>query len=309
MNNVTKNLPSVTIGIPAYNEDANIINLLDSIVTQKQTYFHLQRIEVLLDASTDTTLELITQYAQTHTIVNYKYLNQRQGKIALLNQLYKTNTSDYFLALDADIKLKGKNVINDLVKCFRNDTIGIVSGNNIPTISTNITEQLINTWVKFWYEVRKSINHGNSVHNIRSCILMMKKSLVDTLEIPKEIVSDSQYIYFAALAKNYSFYFCPQAKVLYKSPSNFKDFMLQANRTKDERDKLVKLFGAHISEYYNVPLLNKITAIVTMLFTHILFIPSFIIINLLLRTYKIKNSFIKPGQWKISHSTKIRIQE
>ena len=47
---------TVTIGIPAYNEEANVRNLLVSLLAQKETNFKLQEIIVVSDGSTDKTV-------------------------------------------------------------------------------------------------------------------------------------------------------------------------------------------------------------------------------------------------------------
>ena len=51
--------PTVTIGIPAYNEEANIKNLLDSILSQIQNNFIIDEIIVVSDGSSDKTADIV----------------------------------------------------------------------------------------------------------------------------------------------------------------------------------------------------------------------------------------------------------
>ena len=53
--------PTLTIGIAAYNEEANIDALLDSLLAQKTT-IPINEILVVSDASTDKTDEIVLSY-------------------------------------------------------------------------------------------------------------------------------------------------------------------------------------------------------------------------------------------------------
>ena len=58
MNKIT-----LSIGIPAYNEQANIRNLLDSIFMQKRDRFEISEVIVLSDASSDQTNNIVKNYS------------------------------------------------------------------------------------------------------------------------------------------------------------------------------------------------------------------------------------------------------
>jgi len=54
-----KKLITVSIGIPAYNEEANIGKLLSSLIKQKEAGFIIKEIIVVSDQSTDKTDEIV----------------------------------------------------------------------------------------------------------------------------------------------------------------------------------------------------------------------------------------------------------
>ena len=67
MNNTRK--PTVTIGIPAYNESANIGRLINDVLGQKQNHFRLAKIIVVSDCSSDATVSIVKKIAATAPII------------------------------------------------------------------------------------------------------------------------------------------------------------------------------------------------------------------------------------------------
>ena len=61
--------PTVTIGIPAHNEEANIANMLNSVISQEQKSFFLEKIIVALDGCTDNTESEAREFAKKYPIV------------------------------------------------------------------------------------------------------------------------------------------------------------------------------------------------------------------------------------------------
>ena len=90
----------VTIGIPSYNEERNIINLLDSLVTQPSKDIFISEI-IISDDSTDRTPELVEKFAKKIIIPNNiiaidLYLQCKILEFGL-NILYDDSALIYFL--------------------------------------------------------------------------------------------------------------------------------------------------------------------------------------------------------------------
>ena len=62
-----KNSLTLTVGIPAYNEEANIIQLIDDILKQEYDGLELMKVIVSSDASTDSTDELVRLHPVSYT--------------------------------------------------------------------------------------------------------------------------------------------------------------------------------------------------------------------------------------------------
>ena len=77
---------AVTIGIPAYNEEANIAFLLEDILKQRQETFQLKKILVISDGSADATADIARRYESSGVCV--KDDGERKGKAMRLNEIF-----------------------------------------------------------------------------------------------------------------------------------------------------------------------------------------------------------------------------
>jgi chlorobactene glucosyltransferase len=99
--------PKVSILIPARNEEANLPNLLNDLV-----HLDYPNFEVIVcdDQSTDRTHEILAEFSTQFDALNY-FINENLpsgwvGKNFACHQLAKQATGDFFLFLDADVRVK-----------------------------------------------------------------------------------------------------------------------------------------------------------------------------------------------------------
>src|SRR3990167_2835632 len=98
--------PTVTIGIQAYNEEANIGNMLKSVLKQREESFVLERILIVLDGCTDNTFRIVKAIAKKDRRIKVMHDGKRTGKATRLNQILTKNNSDFVFFIDADIVLE-----------------------------------------------------------------------------------------------------------------------------------------------------------------------------------------------------------
>src|SRR5581483_5630259 len=114
MDQAVKEIITVDVGIPALNEELNIRRMLQSIGTQKQINYHIERIILLSDGSTDKTV----QYAKSLKLPNLHIIEhrKRQGLAKAWYDLLHVAKADILVLLDADIELSNENTLAELVK-------------------------------------------------------------------------------------------------------------------------------------------------------------------------------------------------
>ncbi len=124
---LTTTTPLVSVLIPARNEENNIGKILNDL--QNQPYKNIE-ILVFNDLSTDNTAAIVNQYAQNDQRI--KLFNSRQlpkgwlGKNYACYSLAQKATGNYFLFLDADVRIKG-NIIDNTVSLSAKHQLGLLS--------------------------------------------------------------------------------------------------------------------------------------------------------------------------------------
>ncbi|MCH7641638.1 glycosyltransferase, partial [Patescibacteria group bacterium] len=256
---------------------------------------------------TDDTAEKVRQVVKKYPIIELIDGKRRQGKGQRLNQLYGLNTSDVLITLDADIVLRDDHVFDNLVSAFDHENVALVGGNDQPLPARTFVEKVVNTGEILWYETRKNINDGDTIHNNRGRIMVLRRDLAQSITIPRHIVIDDYFVYLSCLAKNLKFRFSPSAVVYYRSPDNLKDYLTQTSRFTDADliNQIVDHFGDWVYEVCRVPKKHKARGLIKMFFSKPIFTPLALLFNLWVRVFPIKgNRLHKLGKWQTVKSTK-----
>lgn len=300
----SRNLPTITVGIPAYNESKNIIPLLASILSQKGAFI-LKKIIVVSDGSTDGTDEAVRFFAKTNPKVALLSDGKRLGKAQRLNQLYAMNMNDYIVVFDGDVLPKNTKVIDTLLRRFTSTKVVVVGGNVLPVPAENIVEKLINGWNEVWFEVQKHSKSGNSIHNVYGRIMALRRDFAKSIHFPAGTISEPQYIYFSAISLNLSFVFAKNAVVFFSPPATLEDYAKQYHRHIGETRKNADIFGEWIYDEFFIPRDVKVKAFARMLLKKPLMTIAAVVFHMwFARTSKPVSSVKQPGIWDVVASTK-----
>jgi len=132
--------PELTIAVPAYNEEENILKTLESIygVDYPKEKLH---VIVVDDGSTDATYRIAREFARTHRDIDIKVLRHRKnrGKAAALNTALAHTTTPFFVTVDADSFIDRKALKNLLKRAGGN---AVVAGCVFPEKTSKIPEKL-----------------------------------------------------------------------------------------------------------------------------------------------------------------------
>jgi cellulose synthase/poly-beta-1,6-N-acetylglucosamine synthase-like glycosyltransferase len=121
--------PTVSILIPAHNEDKVIGRLLQRLTELTYPQAKLQVI-VIDDGSSDATGRIADEYASRFAFVKVLQRDKKEGgkgKAAAMNAGYKASTGEIILCFDADY-FPQKEIVEKLVKSFENPEVGAVQG-------------------------------------------------------------------------------------------------------------------------------------------------------------------------------------
>ena len=244
---------TMTVGVPAYNEKANIANLLKSILSQKETNYKLEKILVISDGSSDSTEDVVKNIRNKN--IQLLTNKKRIGKALTQNIILNNNKSDVLVLLEADVLPKNNHLLEGLVKPFLvHQNIGIVGGKVTPLPPTTYIENVLFFSTKLKNDIYKNINNGNNIYMCHGRVRAFSKSLAKSLRWEPTFGEDA-YSYLGCISKGYSFYYSPSAEILYKLPDDVRDHVKQSSRFFSSINAMKKYYDKKLVDIeYRIPL-------------------------------------------------------
>lgn len=219
-------LTKVSIGIPAYNEERSIPQLLSTLLEQPTQGFAVKEIIVNTSGSADNTEQEVQTIAQMDSRIKMISRKDRYGKAAALNEILQITKSDLILFLDADVVLGKMSIQNLVTPLLQNDKTGVSSGNIMP-IEQNDQESFFGFASLFirelHHELCSYLMRKGHVPKVNGTFYAFRKSIVDSF--PRIVVSDDEYVSWLAQKKGYKIVYAPGALVFTTDPHSLIDFI------------------------------------------------------------------------------------
>lgn len=303
---------TVTIGIPAHNEEENIKNMLESVLKQKGESFVLEKILVVLDGCTDNTLKIVESIAKKDRRIKVMHDGKRTGKATRLNQILTKNNSDFVFLIDADMVLARPTEIERMILEFvSNKKVNVVAGYQIPAQTDSFIGKISNASFKLWYDTTTNVRDGNHIYNIHGSISGLRNSFAKALTFPNAITCDQGYLYMkAVLSDREGFKLAKNTRFIFSTVSTIKDSRMQGTRSifKD-KEHMRKYFGEEtMAKEYAIPIKNKIISLMKFLMKDPVYTSLAICLGILIRIFPLKDDLNKNGIWETVSSSKKRIR-
>jgi glycosyltransferase involved in cell wall biosynthesis len=217
---------TITVLIPALNEEKNIGKLIADVLAQKvPPEFHEPNVLVISDGSTDSTNQIVADIARSSSRVALEINKERIGKIFSVGKGFHKIESDYLIMFDADVALKSDTIFNLCNAALASDCY-LVAGNPIPFSPKSLLNVAEQASMFSWHLVQaiKKLQ-PKSIYSAHGRILMLKKIFYKNINIDKlSTPGDDQFIY---LQSQGSFVYADNAIVFYKLPSAISDYLKQ----------------------------------------------------------------------------------
>ncbi|OGG11397.1 hypothetical protein A2Z00_00500 [Candidatus Gottesmanbacteria bacterium RBG_13_45_10] len=246
-----RNKLTLTIGIPAYNEEANIGELLSDLTSQTQRGYVIQKVIVVSDASTDKTAEIARTFRDLPitVVVNAK----RLGKARSVNTILAQTTTDALIILDADVVLKDRLFLAKLVSPITNGKADLCAANIDELHPRNFLEKMLAASMQYKRRVFASIHNGNNIYTCHGRGRAFSKRLYKAIHF-KDSANEDAYSYLFCVHHGYTYRYVSDATVWYALPSTLGDHELQSVRFFQSRRLSVGEFGEKfVSDAYTLP--------------------------------------------------------
>lgn len=285
-------LTTVTVGIPAYNEEANIGFLISEILSQKFKSYKLEKIIVASDGSSDKTVQILKEInSRKLMIIDGR---SRKGQSFRQDQIMKRTYSDILILLNADIGLHGDLFIENLIKPIIKRGVDLVSSNMLPLPPRNFFEKILYAGYIFRNEVFEELNNGENVYTCHGAARAFSRRLYNNFSFSNVIAEDA-HSYLWSVNHSYKYAYAKNATAFIRLPDNLADHQRQSTRFAKTK--------TNSSKSYELPigLLGK--ALVINFIKNPFFLSFYIFITFLMRLKSIKAE--TSNTWQIATSSKV----
>jgi glycosyltransferase involved in cell wall biosynthesis len=241
----------VSVGIPAYNEAANIGRLLRQLLAQDGAGYELAEIVVASDGSSDGTAGIVL--ANPDPRVKLRGSAQRLGKPARVNEILSGFDGDVLVLLDADVSVGATDFVARAVRGFRPEH-GVLAVNAVPLPGRTLVERCVAAGSSALERAARRWDGGANFLAFRGACLVLGREFARRLEVPAALVADDAYVYFRARQLGYRPRYAPEVRVHYRAPGTLRDHRRQSERFRRGRAELDRaLPGARVTESCRVP--------------------------------------------------------
>ena len=210
----------ISVGVMAYNEEANIGRLLRSILCQDFTHCSFNEIFVVASGCTDRTEEIVRDFMEDDRRIQLLVQSRREGKASAIN-LFLSKASGNILLLESADTIPEKDAFEKLVAPFQNPHIGMTGAHPIPVNSND-------SFMGFTVNLMWALHHRISLVTPKLGELVAFRDIVG--EIPGDTPVDEAAIEAIITEAGYETGYVPDAVVRNKGPENIRDFMRQRRR-------------------------------------------------------------------------------
>lgn len=294
---------TVSVGIPAFNEEANIGNLMTGLLRQTQKNFCLKEIIVYSDGSTDSTVKIVRQFKDTR--IRAVDQRKREGRAFGQNQIIRNASGKILVLFDADVTIKDRLFLEKIIKPIvekRADLVS-VSLENLPP--RNFFEGILAVSMQIKKKAFEQYLGGHNLYTCHGPARAFSQRLYQMISFPQSIGEDA-YSFLFCLFFGFRYCYLPQAVAYYRLPDNLADHENQSRRFFSSPALLSGYFGdKFVSRHYFFPWAIFLPSIAGYLLKKPLQTVLYLLILLLLR---LKSAFKKlpPSQiWPTAKSSKV----
>ena len=241
---------TITVGIPSYNEGANIISLIGSIYESTLTSDNTKISEIIIcDHSSDSTPQILRSFMSQHRHIpiHLVHHDERRGAASAWNEIFSLAKGKVIVLFDADV-MPAKECISELTSCIE-DKVGLCASNPTclrPGSAAARAASFISCWLEY---IRK---HGVSQYTVMGRSLSIRTDVAKRIIIPKETIAIDLYLQCRILEMGYHILYREKARVYFTPPTTLNDFASQVLRSRNGHRQVstqVKKLGISASRW------------------------------------------------------------
>ena len=231
-----KRFPSITVIIPAYNEEKGVSGTIDSVLNLNYPKDRVQVI-VVNDGSKDNTAQVVKEKIRRHPKINIVLINQKnQGKAKSLNNALRITNTEFFACLDADSSVE-RDTLLKMMGLFEEDEeksdgrLAIVTPAMKVKNPTGLLQKLQRIEYLAAILVGKTMCYLNCIHVAPGPFSVYRTKVIKKIGgFDVTNLTEDQEIAYRVQAHHYRIKLCFNGYTYTKSPNTLRSLYRQRNR-------------------------------------------------------------------------------
>jgi poly-beta-1,6-N-acetyl-D-glucosamine synthase len=226
-----------SVGVTAYNEEANIAHLLDALLDQRLREVDVAEIIVVASGCTDRTVSIVGDYTRRDPRISLIVQPNREGKTSAVN-LFLSHAREDIWGLESGDTLPHENAVESLVRMFADPTVGMTGAHKLPV---NAPDHMVGLFT----HLRLRLEHQLCLEIPRLGEMIAFRKVFD--RIPPDIAMDEAFVESLVIRRGMSVRYSPDAIVYNTGPDNVTDFVRQRRRNHAGHLYLQSKYGYAVS--------------------------------------------------------------
>ena len=238
-----------SVGVMAYNEEANISRCLNSLLSQQTEVAQILEIVVVVSGGTDNTAEIVEEFSRRNTRIKLITQATREGKASAVNLFLASTDSPILVIVGADNILPPESV-ESIVLPFVDPDVGMTGGHPIPVNDEH-------TFMGFAVHLLWGLHHQIALKRPKLGEFIAFRRIFE--RIPLTTAVDEAKIEPLVFGQGYRLVYVPEAVVFNRGPETVGEFLAQRRRINSGHLRLRQKYG------YRVATLNGFQILATLI--------------------------------------------
>ena len=230
-----------SVGITAYNEEANIGHLLAAMVDQHLHDVEIDEIVVVASACTDRTVPIVREYMAQDERVKLIEQERREGKTSAINLFLLAAQCD-ICVLESGDTVPHEYAVEHMVRMFKDPEVGMVGAQKVAVNTPDHITGLLS-------HLRLRMEHELCLEIPRLGEMIAFRKLFD--HIPPDVAMDEAFVEALVVKHGMTVKYAPDAIVYNTGPTTVGDFVRQRRRNHAGHLYLKHKYGYAVSSMDN----------------------------------------------------------
>jgi poly-beta-1,6-N-acetyl-D-glucosamine synthase len=209
-----------SVGVMAYNEEANIANAIDTILRQRLSTAAVIELIVVASGCEDRTAPIVSEIASREPRVRLIEQRRREGKASAINLFIGAARAPLLVMASGDLLLE-EGTLEALLRPFEDPSVGMVGGRPTPV---NGESTFLGHAVSLQWRLHDQI--AREAPKLGECVAF--RNVVPS--IPIDTAVDEISIQALITQLGYRLVYEPEAVVYNRGPATVRDFLRQRRR-------------------------------------------------------------------------------